>query len=164
MAPRERQIDRGWAGSLLGLQLKVPGDWWGGEGCSNDRNTYTGALKRFDQPSQKWVSSVVGGTGEYGMAYSATLEYVDVNQLDFDEYSRHLVGSPALGGGDGQIASDLSGKQFGKTKGDDWFKWGGPNGRTIKPTPWGRRGPGDGRNINRHGPRLGDNFLDIFGP
>ena len=82
MAPRERQVDLGWAESLLGLQLKVPGGWWGGEGCSNDRNTYTGTLKRFDQSSQKWVFSVIGGTGEYGMAYSAsTLEYVGVGQL-----------------------------------------------------------------------------------
>ena len=120
MAPRKRQIDLEWAESLLELQLKVPGNWWKGEGCSNDRNTYTGALKRFDQPSQKWMSSVVGDTGEYGMAYSATLEYVDVNQLDFDEYSRHLFGSPVLGGGGGQVASDLSEKQFGKTKGNDY--------------------------------------------
>ena len=87
-------------------------------------------LLSFAQPTPPPPSNNAHGGGHTG-AYSATLGDVGAGQLGFGGYSRHLVGSPALGSGGGQIACDQSGRQFGKAQGEDWFGWGGPSGRAI---------------------------------
>ncbi len=82
MAPSRRSlIDKEWASSLVGLQLKVPGSWWHGEPDKKRLFQCVVSQVDFDQPNRKYFQIKVIEEGEslYPMRYDAVAGYADLD-------------------------------------------------------------------------------------
>ena len=142
MAPtRVITIDSEWAEKLIGIHVSVPNHWWQG---LKGRKLWTGVVVSFDVDQQKWMFVLDDKDEEYGLNYSALLEYIDVNAESNIRYTNnpHLMPSePFRGNGEEELAIAAEGviTRYQKTDESLWTQVTDGGRDSIKPIEWSRR-------------------------
>jgi hypothetical protein len=117
MASRTNKIDIEWANSLVGLQVRIPDNWWVGYIGSY---LHDDKLVAFDVVNQKWCvdQDDQDDDDHYLTAYDAACEYYNKQHSAFNRYQ---LPSELVLEGDDEIETE-DGTLYSLTPTEEWSR------------------------------------------